>query len=148
MQCNRPATPLRWRGVRCGRGESKLAALPGDEAVALAHEPGCGLSHVDAGAGEVMTAAAKAKSHWYVCSSPPRLVKSREMAAVVLHPAILRCICLFPSLSLTLAAAGAGASHHSLFLLESWGLGCGMDLLKVRQVILFDLPNSIDEYIH
>lgn len=74
------------------------------------------------GAGEVMTAAAKAKSHWYVCSSPPRLVKSREMAAVVLHPAILRCICLFPSLSLTLAAAGAGASHHSLFLLASWGV--------------------------
>jgi ATP-dependent RNA helicase DDX59 len=27
-------------------------------------------------------------------------------------------------------------------------LGRGMDLLKVRQVILFDLPNSIDEYIH
>jgi ATP-dependent RNA helicase DDX59 len=27
-------------------------------------------------------------------------------------------------------------------------LGRGMDLLKVRQVILFDIPNSIDEYIH
>ncbi|KAL6888298.1 hypothetical protein ACP4OV_009324 [Aristida adscensionis] len=27
-------------------------------------------------------------------------------------------------------------------------LGRGMDLLKVRQVILFDMPNSIDEYVH
>ncbi|VAI45431.1 unnamed protein product [Triticum turgidum subsp. durum] len=27
-------------------------------------------------------------------------------------------------------------------------LGRGMDLLKVHQVILFDMPNSIDEYIH
>jgi ATP-dependent RNA helicase DDX59 len=27
-------------------------------------------------------------------------------------------------------------------------LGRGMDLMKVRQVILFDMPNSIDEYIH
>ncbi|KAL6604476.1 hypothetical protein ACP70R_042903 [Stipagrostis hirtigluma subsp. patula] len=27
-------------------------------------------------------------------------------------------------------------------------LGRGMDFLKVRQVILFDMPNSIDEYVH
>lgn len=27
-------------------------------------------------------------------------------------------------------------------------LGRGMDLVKVRQVILFDMPNSIDEYVH
>uniref|UniRef100_A0A453NR38 RNA helicase n=1 Tax=Aegilops tauschii subsp. strangulata TaxID=200361 RepID=A0A453NR38_AEGTS len=27
-------------------------------------------------------------------------------------------------------------------------LGRGMDLVKVHQVILFDMPNSIDEYIH
>jgi ATP-dependent RNA helicase DDX59 len=27
-------------------------------------------------------------------------------------------------------------------------LGRGMDLMKVHQVILFDMPNSIDEYIH